>query len=118
MTATLFRGHLFILIFGNIIHMACCVFETDLAIHDFQLNFIITFLGVFISGFTLFLYCDSAQLATDNLIQFGDEVFDSAWYELSNEIQKTYILLIANAEKPLRYDGLNMVYLNVPITYI
>lgn len=30
MTAALFRGHLFILIFGNIIHMACCVFETDL----------------------------------------------------------------------------------------
>lgn len=29
-TATLFRGHLFFLIFGNIIHMACCVFETDL----------------------------------------------------------------------------------------
>lgn len=71
-------------------------------------------MGVFISGFTLYLYCESAQLATDNLILFGDEVFDSNWYELPNEIQKTYILIIANAEKQLKYDGLHMVYLNLP----
>lgn len=71
-------------------------------------------MGVFISGGTLYLYCESAQLATDNLILFGDEVFDSNWYELPNEIQKTYILIIANAEKPLKYDGLHMTYLNLP----
>lgn len=71
-------------------------------------------MGVFISGSTLYLYCDSAQLATDNLIMFGDEVFDSVWYELPNKIQKSYILIIANAQKPLNYDGLQMVYLNLP----
>lgn len=84
------------------------------AIHDFQLNFIITFMGVFISGGTLYLYCESAQLATDNLIQFGDEVFDSDWYKLPIEIQKSFILIIANAELPINYDGLHMVDLNSP----
>lgn len=71
-------------------------------------------MGVFISGFTLFLYCYFAQMATNNLIKFGDEVFDSAWYELPIEVQKSYILIIANAGKPLRYDGLHMVSLNLP----
>lgn len=62
----------------------------------------------------MFLYCRAAQLATDNLVRFADEVFDSAWYELPNNIQKSYILIIANAEIPICYDGLHMVYLNLP----
>lgn len=53
-------------------------------------------------------------MATNNLIKFGDEIFDSDWYELPIEIQKSFILVIANAEKPLYYDGLHMVCLNLP----
>lgn len=53
-------------------------------------------------------------MSTNNLIRFGDEVFDSAWYELPTEVQKSYILIIANAGKPIYYDGLRMVSLNLP----
>lgn len=78
------------------------------------MNFIVTFIGIFISGSTLFLYCYYAELATHNLHEFGNELFNSTWYELPLEMQYNYILIIANAQKPLNYDGLHMIFLNLP----
>lgn len=43
----------------------------------------------------------------------GQSLFESNWYLLQYEIQKFYVLMIANAQLPVSYHGMNVVDLNL-----
>lgn len=43
----------------------------------------------------------------------GHSLFESNWYLLPYELQKYYILMIANAQLPINYKGMNVVDLNL-----
>lgn len=65
------------------------------------------------NGMTLFLYCYYGKCANEYSAAFADILYESNWILLSNDLQKTFILMIAHAQKPLSYHGFNIIDLNL-----
>ena len=53
----------------------------------------------------LFFYCYFGKLATESYEMMADCIYDMDWYELPNGLQKYFILMIANMQKLIYYDG-------------
>lgn len=54
---------------------------------------------------TMFLYCYFGQSATANYEMMADCVFNMEWYKHPTKLQKHFILMIANMQKPIYYHG-------------
>lgn len=69
-------------------------------------------------GFTigisnLFLYCYFGKLATESFEKMADCLYDCNWYEVSIQLQKFLIIMIANIQKPIYYYGFRLAILNL-----
>lgn len=65
------------------------------------------------SGLTLSLYCFYGKYTTDSYFAFASALYDSDWINLPNNLQRYYILMIANAQKSVSYHGYNIIKLNM-----
>lgn len=61
----------------------------------------------------MFFYCYFGKLATLNFEKMTDVVFEMNWLDLPVELQKYFILMIANMQKPLYYYGGGIVILDL-----
>lgn len=61
----------------------------------------------------MFFYCYFGKLATLNFEKMTDVVFEMNWLDLPVELQKYFILIIANMQKPLYYYGGGIVILDL-----
>lgn len=62
---------------------------------------------------TIFVYCYFGKLATISYEKMPDRLFEMNWHEQPNELQKFFILMIANSQKPVYYHGFEVAKLNL-----
>lgn len=66
-----------------------------------------------LSSSTLFLYCLFGKLSTGSFESIGDDLYDFDWIRLPYKLQKYFILMIGNAQRPIVYHGFNIAELNL-----
>lgn len=52
-------------------------------------------------------------MATESFEKMADSLFESNWGDLPVDLQKFYILMIGNAQKPMFYHGFKVAVLNL-----
>lgn len=52
-------------------------------------------------------------MATDNFEKMADCLYESNWPDLPIHLQKYFILMIENTQRPIFYHGFNMIKLNL-----
>lgn len=120
----------------SMVILACCIFQVDLVResfinHRFQYclnhNFIcflqsmkhldwgilLLFIGIAAAISNLFLYCYFGQFAHDYYLDIANCYYNANWLTLPSNIQKYFVLLIANAQRPLRYHGLGLAFVDL-----
>lgn len=78
---------------------------------DFDIIIIVTVIFVGIS--TLFSYCYYGKLATESFLKIGDCLFDANWQSLPVQLQKYFVIMIADAQRELYYHGFEVAILNL-----
>ena len=80
-----------------------------------QLDYGMVFLvqAVMLSGSIMFLYCYFGEMATQSFESISDVLYESNWQNLSLQLQKYYILMIGNAQRPLHYHGFHVSILSL-----
>lgn len=61
----------------------------------------------------MFLYCFFGKLASESFEQMADCLYECNWYGLPVGLQKYFILMIGNAQRPLYYHGFGIAVLNL-----
>lgn len=61
----------------------------------------------------LFLHCYFGKLATDSFLNMTDCLFECNWQDLPIELQKYFIMLIENAQRPLYYHGFKIAVIDL-----
>lgn len=62
----------------------------------------------------LLIYCYLGKSATESHGKMSDCIYyNIKWYKLSIELQKHFILMIKNMQKPIYYHGFGVIYLNL-----
>lgn len=82
-----------------------------------DLNFYMVLMSLLVSGANLFLYCFYGNRSTNDYGQMALDLYESNWYTHPVGLQKFFKMIIANAQRPLYYDGFQIVQLNLE-TYL
>lgn len=61
----------------------------------------------------LFLYCFFGRRATTNYEAMADCLYESNWLDCPLKLQKCFVILITNTQRPLYYHGFNVALLNL-----
>ncbi|XP_031633852.1 putative odorant receptor 92a [Contarinia nasturtii] len=112
-SADIFSRAIIIQLIGGTIYVSCRIFQLDVTIHNRDPNVLLVIVGMSVGLSYLFLYCYYGKRTNVYYSQMGQSLFESNWYLLPNELQKFYILMIANVQVPISYHGLNVVDLNL-----
>lgn len=59
------------------------------------------------------LQCLLGKMVTEQFAQMPNHLFHLKWYTLPNELQKYFILMLANTQQPVFFDGFGMFVLNL-----
>lgn len=70
-------------------------------------------IALFACAFNPFLYCYFGKMTTECYINMADRLYESNWQQLPIDMQKYFILLLANMHKPLYYHGFGILILNL-----
>lgn len=62
---------------------------------------------------SLFVYCFFGKMATESYVQMADCLFDSKWFELPLQLQKYFIIMIKNAQRPMFFHCLGVIVLDL-----
>lgn len=65
------------------------------------------------SSGNLFLFCFFGKLATDSYGKMDNCLYKANWPDLPIRLQKYFIIMMADAQRPLQYTGLNVSILNL-----
>lgn len=49
------------------------------------------------------------MIVTDNALKYADIIFDSDWHKIPNELQKYYIIMIGETQRPIYLDGYGLI---------
>lgn len=61
-----------------------------------------------------YLQCLLGKMITERFARMPNHLFEHTnWYRLPNKLQKYFLLMIANTQKPLFFDGLGMFIVNL-----
>lgn len=52
-------------------------------------------------------------MVTDNCIMFADALFETQWRKIPNHLQKYFIIMIAEAQKPIYLEGYGIIGLSL-----
>lgn len=69
--------------------------------------------GILLGFSNLFVYCYFGNLATESFEKIEDFVNEFNWHELPVDLQKYFILIIQNSQKPLFFHGSKVIVLNL-----
>lgn len=74
----------------------------------------ILIIGEYFTGmFILFVYCYCGSKSTEFFENMADALYEAIWPDLQIQLQKYFIVMIANMQTPIHYHGLNVCYLNL-----
>lgn len=115
----------------SMLGLAVCIFQLDLVCfiwfclfsfklivlfqksQDLDVNAAIFVLVAMCALLNLFIHCYYGKLASFSYEQMANCIFESNWKDLPNNLQKYFIIIIANAQKPIFYHAFNVVVLNL-----
>lgn len=60
-----------------------------------------------------FLYCYYGEMATGSYEKMADLLFGCNWQQLPLDLQKFFVLMIGNMQRPLYYHGFGVTVLNL-----
>lgn len=83
------------------------------ALQHFSVGFFLILIAISVSGSNLFLYSFYGQLAHDIYMSIADAFYESNWVILPYDLQKYFIVMLANAQRPLFYHGFGIAPLNL-----
>lgn len=66
-----------------------------------------------VSSSNLFVYCYFGKLATESYEKMSDCLYETKWWELPIELQKYFLLMNINMQRPLCYHGFDVAVLNL-----
>lgn len=58
-------------------------------------------------------YCYFGRLATGNYEKMSDSLYDTDWHEIPVRLQKYYVVMLANIQRPVQYHGFGVAILNL-----
>lgn len=67
----------------------------------------------FIALLNLYLYCYFGHFTTNTFALYPRYFFETDWFKLPANMQKYFIILLGNSNKPLTYDGFKLISLNL-----
>lgn len=76
-------------------------------------NLCLLFMAVTSNVATISVYCYFGKMATESYKDMSYCLFESNWLYLPVELQKFFIMMIANAQIPLQYHAFHIVTLNL-----
>lgn len=62
---------------------------------------------------SIFLYCFFGKLATESYLAMADSLYETNWFKLSNSMQKMFLLMIEQSQRPIYYHGFGLVIMNL-----
>lgn len=74
---------------------------------------VIVSMAVLVGIANLFIYCYFGKMAIESYAKMADCLFECNWHELSPDLQKYLVIMIANAQKPTYYHGFELAVLNL-----
>lgn len=80
---------------------------------NMDFNIFVSICAINTSLCNLFVYCLFGKIATESFENMADCLFETDWPDMSNELQKYLILLIANMQKSLFYHGFEVATLEL-----
>lgn len=83
------------------------------AIKHLGVGFILIIVATSVGASNLFLYCYFGQSSNGQYLSISDSYYNSNWPKLPSEQQKFFIIMIANAQRPLRYHGFGLAFLDL-----
>lgn len=63
----------------------------------------------------LFVFCYLGEEATNHLLGFCDALFEFDWHTLPIDLQKGWLMMAINMERPHFYNGFQILHLNYEI---
>lgn len=77
----------------------------------FNIGFLLT---AFLSSIlNLFMFCYYGKLATESFEKMANCLYESNWQRHPIAMQKCFLIMMKNAQKPLYYHGFNIVILKL-----
>lgn len=70
-------------------------------------------MAVVVSTSNLFVYCYFGKLATESFENMAIEMYSANWPELNIGLQKTFLIMMGNAGRPLFYRGFDVAILDL-----
>lgn len=61
----------------------------------------------------LFGYCYFGKMATESYLKMADCLYGLNWHELDLKYQKYFVIMMANAQRPIYYHGFGVAILNL-----
>lgn len=101
--------HFFKKMFFHIVHFSAVLQQ----LQHIQSSISTVIMAIFSSNLLLFLYCYFGKIASESALDIVDLLFQSNWQVLPIKLQKYIIIMIANAQHPLDYDGFGVAVLNL-----
>lgn len=59
------------------------------------------------------MYCFFGKTATDSYTEMAVDLYNCDWHALPIDLQKYFILMISNLQRPLEYHGFRIAVLNL-----
>lgn len=91
----------------------CLIRSDQQAIKSSNVYAVTAFNCCVIGAANLYLCCFAGAVLTDNTKMFADVLFDTRWWELPNQFQKYYIIMIALTQKPNYLEGYGIIRLTL-----
>lgn len=70
-------------------------------------------IAILVSGLNLFVYSYFGHGANETHMEISDCFFQSEWFNLPYHLQKYFVIIIANAQRPLYYHGFGVAFINL-----
>lgn len=143
--AEIFDASNFCLVFYAVILSATAIFQIELVVHllsflfkficffkqfflqalqNLQLDIVI-FILVTISALTdAYVFCYCGATTTMLFSEYADRLYEINSYDLPVPLQKQFVIILANLQRPVYYEGFGMVkldlelFLNVKLIYV
>ena len=75
---------------------------------------IVVILGAFAyTIWNLFIFCNFGKFVTQSFEKMANRIYESNWLDLSPNLQKYIVMMIANAQRPIYYSAFEIVYMNL-----
>lgn len=71
------------------------------------------FVAALVGISNLFIYCYYGQMATEYFRRMSNCLYQSKWEALPVDLQKYFVVLIGNTQKPIHYHGFRIAVLNL-----